>query len=319
MLSVITILVTFVATFLAATIAVVMAWMVIQRRSGQQADWAAELSNPAGSPLLKSDVLSTVSVMATLLAHFDFVQGMKARLAEANLKWSVGRLTAMMLLSGAVALAALAGVKWLPGWVTLGAGCGGGYLPYAYVLRKRASRLRQFEEQLPEALDFLARALRAGHPFAASMEMLADESLPPLSSEMRKAFEERQLGLSWEQALQNLAQRMPLIDVGFFAAAVQLQSRTGGKLGEVLGRLAETMRERFALRGEIRAIATHGRLTGLVLTFIPVVVVVVMAVVNPDYLGILIANPLGKNLILAAAACLVLAHLVIRKIVNIKL
>jgi tight adherence protein B len=107
--------------------------------------------------------------------------------------------------------------------------------------------------------------------------------------------------------------------VGFFAAAVQLQSRTGGKLGEVLGRLAETMRERFALRGEIRAIATHGRLTGLVLTFIPVVVVVVMAVVNPDYLGILIANPLGKNLILAAAACLVLAHLVIRKIVNIKL
>lgn len=314
-----TLLVVFICTFLAAAIAVAVAWMVLQRRSGEAA-WAVDAGGEPESPLLlKNDSLSTVGLMAALLARFDFVQVMKARLAEAEIHWSVGRLTAMMLLSGAVILAVFANVSWFPLPAAIGFGCGGAFLPYFYVLQCRARRLAKIEEQLPEALDYLSRALRAGHPFAVCVEMLVDESLPPLAIEMRKTVDERKLGMSWDDALQNLARRVPLADVGFFAAAVQLQSRTGGKLGEVLGRLAETMRERFALRGEIRAIATHGRLTGIVLTLIPVIVAAVMTVVNPAYLNILLSNPLGKNLIVASIVCLVLAHFVIRRIVNIKL
>ncbi len=311
-----TILVVFIATFLLAAIAVVVAWFILQRESDETAEAAPDSSSPA---LLKSDRLSTVSLWGALLAHFDFVKGMTTRLAEAGSNWSVGRLTAMMLLSGTLAAAILGNLSWFPFWTALAAGVVAGLVPYFYVLRMRSQRLSRFEEQLPDALDFLARALRAGHPFAVSLELLVQESVPPLSHEMRKTFDERQLGLPWDQALDNLARRVPLMDVSFFAAAVQLQSRTGGKLGEVLARLSETMRERFALRGEIRAIATHGRLSGTVLTLIPIVVVGVMALVNPGYVSILFNNPLGKNLVLAAAGCLVLAHFVIRRIVNIKL
>ncbi|HYM10591.1 MAG TPA: type II secretion system F family protein [Bryobacterales bacterium] len=319
MLVLLTIIVVFVATFLAAAIAVVVAWMILQRRSGQTQDlWPADPSQ-APSRLLKNEDLSTISVLSEVLAHFDFVEGLKARLAEAEIRWSVGRLTAMMLLSWAAVTAVLANMSGAPAWAALVAGCAAGYLPCSYVFYRRKTRLARFEEQLPEALDDLSRALRAGHPLAAGLEMLAAESPPPLSIEIRKTFDERQLGLSWDQALQNLARRVPLMDVGFFAAAVQLQTRTGGKLGEVLGRLAETTRERLALRAEIRSIAAHGRLTGLVLTLIPVIVVAVMAVVNPAYLRILATSPYGKDLVLAAAVCLILAHFVIRRIVNIRI
>lgn len=322
MLVVSTILVVFVATFLAVAAAVLAGWAVMQSREPAAAEGAAPgglLGLDRSTPLLKQDVLSTISVWARLLARFDFVHGMKLRIAEAGKSWSVGRVTLTMLLTGSVTLVALWSLDWLPGTVCLGAACLAGSIPYVYILRLRAARLTKFEEQFPEALDYLGRALRAGHPFAASLEMLASESQPPLSLEMRTTFEERQLGMSWEQALDNLATRVPVMDVSFFAAAVLLQSRTGGKLGEVLGRLAETMRERSMVRGEIRALSTHGRVTGMVLTAIPIVVALVMSFVNPAYLGILLNNPRGKDLILAAAACLVTAHLVIRKIVNVKL
>jgi tight adherence protein B len=315
-----TVVVVFVATFLAATVAVAVAWVMMRRRRGQNQDPWPALDDSDGSPLLlKNEQLSTVGVWAAVLARFDYVHRMKERLEEAHLDWTVGRLTLSMLLCGAVALAALAGIGWIPGWVLIAAGCGAAAAPYLYVLRLRARRLAKFEEQFPDALDFLSRALRAGHPFAVSLEMLAQESPAPLSEEMRKTFDERQLGMSWEQALRNLTRRVPLVDLNFFAAAVQLQSRTGGKLGEVLSRLAETMRERFALRGEIRAIAAHGRLTGIVLTLIPIIVAGVMAAVNPDYLRLLLQNPVGRNLIWAAAGCLAAAHLIIRRIVSIKL
>ena len=322
MLVVSTIVVVFVATFLAAAVAVLAGWVVLQRRSPAFADGLAAgdlIGLERATPLLKRDVLSTISVWARLLARFDFVQRMKSKIAEAGLTWSVGRVTLTMLLTGSVALAMLWSLEWLPGTVGLGAACLCGSIPYVYILQRRAARLAKFEEQLPDALDYLSRALRAGHPLSVSLEMLSNESQPPVSIEMRKTFDERQLGMSWEQALDNLATRVPVMDVSFFAAAGLLQSRTGGRLGEVLGRLAETMRERAAVRGEIRAISTHGRLTGLVLTVIPVVVVAVMGVVNPAYLRILLDNPHGKDLILAGAACLVAAHLVIRKIVNVKL
>jgi tight adherence protein B len=136
---------------------------------------------------------------------------------------------------------------------------------------------------------------------------------------MHQTAIEGNLGTSWEQALHNLTERVPLLEVSMFASAVQLQNRTGGKLNEVLATLAENMRESVSLKGEVRALAAHGKLTGGVLTFLPVAICAIMTVVNPSYLTVLIHHPYGKYLIAAAVACLLAAHFIIRRIVDIKI
>jgi tight adherence protein B len=130
---------------------------------------------------------------------------------------------------------------------------------------------------------------------------------------------EGNLGTSWDQALSNLAERMPLLEVSMFASAIQLTTRTGGKLNEVLAKIAEDMRDATALKGEVRSLAAHGKLTGAVLTLLPLVITGIMMVVNPSYMAVLYYHPYGKFLIGAAIVCLVLAHFVIRRIVDIKL
>jgi tight adherence protein B len=231
----------------------------------------------------------------------------------------VGRLTAMMLLMGAFTQAILSEFRWLPFWMSFLLACATAFLPYGYVLRRRAKRFRQFEEQFPDALDFLSRSLRAGHPLPISLEMLAQEEVPPLSTEMRTIADERKLGMPLDQALENLAKRMPLLNVRLFVAAVKLQSRTGGKLGEALGGLAETMREAGSLQGEVRALAAHGRATGLVLTALPIAIALMMQTVNPGYLDILFENPSGRQMVVVCLVALVAAHFVIRKIVDVRL
>ena len=147
----------------------------------------------------------------------------------------------------------------------------------------------------------------------------AEESDAPVSTELHRTAAEANLGSSWEHALSNLSERLPLLEVSMFAAAVQMQTRTGGKLNEVLARLAENMRDATSLKGEVRALAAHGKMTGAVLTVLPIAIAVMMMIVNPSYLTILVYHPYGKYLISAAIVCLVLAHLVIRKIVDIKI
>ncbi len=268
--------------------------------------------------LLKSDSLSSISFWDKLLARVDYVEIMKVRIGEAGLRWSVGRLTALMLLVGAIALGILANLGGAPWWMTLGGSVFASLVPYMYVLALRRRRLEKFESQFPDALDSLARALRAGHPLSAGMHILAEEAAEPLAREIRITVRERTLGLSWDQALDNLAKRVPLVEVSTFVAAVKLQNRTGGKLSEVLSRLAETIRESVALKGEIRAISAHGNLTGGVLTVLPIGIAVIMAVVNPAYLALLWTRPAGQLMIAGAGLCLVLAHFVIRKMVDIR-
>jgi tight adherence protein B len=313
-------LVVFVSSFLLAAVAALVAALILGKKQ-QAAGGALELSDEFGdSPgLLKLDALSSITLWGNLLNHFDFVDGMRARLTQSELGWSVGRLTSMMLLIGAFSLAILSEVGWLPFWMGFLLSCAFASLPYAYVLRRRAKRFRQFEEQFPDALDFLARSLRAGHPLPISLEMLAQEESPPLSAEMRTTAEERKLGMPLDQALDNLANRIPLLNVRLFVAAVKLQSRTGGKLGEVLGGLAETMREGTALQGEVRSLAAHGRATGAILTALPIGIAVMMNVVNPGYLDILFENPTGREMVVVCVVALVAAHFVIRKIVDVRL
>ena len=160
-----------------------------------------------GPTILKLDDLSSIAPWGSLLNQFDFADAMRAQITEAELHWSVGRLTAMMLLVGAFSLAILSSLGLLPSWLSFLLACGCALLPYAYVLRRRAKRFRQFEQQFPDALDFLARSLRAGHPLPMCLELLAQEEAPPLSIEMRKTADERRLGLPLDQALDNLSKR----------------------------------------------------------------------------------------------------------------
>jgi len=310
----------FLTTFLAAGLAVLVGSFALQRMSAEAlAEDISEHLLDDGPRLLKNETYSTISLWANLLERWNFARIMQRHLLQAGLAWSVGRVTLLMLLFGSVALAAAMQLEWFPGWALLPMGAAVAALPYAYVLARRRRRFQKFEESFPDVLDSLSRSLRAGHPFAAAMEIVADEYEPPVSAELRQTAIEANLGTSWQEAVKSLAERVPLADVSMFAAAVQLQNRTGGKLNEVLERLAEDMRDSLALKGEVRALASHGKLTGAVLTVLPIVIATVMIFVSPAYMAALFHHPYAKYLISAALICLVLGHFVIRRVVDIQL
>ncbi|MGH9674452.1 MAG: type II secretion system F family protein [Bryobacteraceae bacterium] len=321
-MSAVVLVMVFLGVFVAATGAVVASKFLLDRLPEGEPTSVVDVEtwgDIVDSPLLKEERLSTISFWHRMLQRFDWVENMKTRIAEAGLSWSVGRLTAMMLLAGTATLALTNQISWLPRYVVLGSAATAVAAPYMVVLRRRNRRLRLFEEQFPDALDSLARSLRAGNPLLAALDVLARECPAPLSVEMRRTVDERALGGNWDQALAHLSQRVPIVEVSLFAAAVQLQSRTGGRLHEVLGRLSENMREASALKGEVQSVAAHGRMTGKVLTCLPVAIAFVMIFTSPSHLEVLWRHPSGPDLITAALACLVLAHLVIKKLVDIRL
>jgi len=315
----------FLVIFLLASISVAAAWMAFQKMTAEESEAALgerESGEDAGpradgeTTLLRSERLSTLSFWDNVLARFDFIEIMKSCVEQAELDWSVGRVTSLMLLCGAVALVVL--LKFLAVWAALAGAVAVAFAPYGYILRRRAKRFQKFREHFPDVLDSLARALRAGYPLSAAMELISGETLPPVSVEMRRTSVEANLGMGWGRALENLGRRIPLLEVNLFISAVQLHARTGGKLSEVMSGLAENMREAVSLQGEVRSLAAHGKLTGVVLTVLPIGIAIMMMTVSPGYMMVLFNHPWGKNLITAAIVCLALAHFVIRKIVDIK-
>lgn len=324
---ILSILAFFAVIFLLASITVTVAWMGFLKTTAEESDAArrdlqasSDPIQPAiegfDSPLFRNERLSTLNFWDALLARFDFIEILRERIAQAELDWSVGRVTLAILLSGTVALAILS--RLVAPWAALGGAALVAFAPYGYILRVRNRRFLKFRENFPDVLDSLSRALRAGYPLSAAMEMISSETLPPVSVEMRKTSAEANLGMGWPRALDNLSTRVPLLEVNLFISAVQLHARTGGRLSEVLGGLAENMRESIALQGEVRSLAAHGKLTGMILTILPVGIAIMMMIVSPGYMQVLFNHPWGKTLITAAVVCLVLAHLVIRKIVDIK-
>lgn len=238
---------------------------------------------------------------------------------QAGLKWHAGR-----LMHGCLALFLAGYAAWWylvpPVWERLSivAGAAAGSVPMLVLLRKRSRRLRRFEEQFPESLEFVARSMRAGHAFSVSLEMLHREFQEPLAGEFRRTFEEHNLGMPLELALEKLARRVPLMDVQFFVSAVTLQKRTGGNLAELLDKLAYLIRERFKLRGRIRAVSAHGRMTGMALSAIPLVVALMMFWVNRDYATFFVSDPTGIKMAACAAGLQAIGYAVIKKIVKIE-
>ncbi|MEQ8846458.1 type II secretion system F family protein [Botrimarina sp.] len=193
------------------------------------------------------------------------------------------------------------------------------FMPFAWLIMKRRKRMKKFAAQLPEALELVARALRAGHSLGAGLNLVGAEMSPPIAKEFARTFEEQNLGMPLEEALENLTERVPNLDLKFFATAVILQRQTGGDLAEILDKIGRLIRERFKIWGQVQALTGEGRLSGIVLLALPPLLFVAVYRMNPDYLMLLFTDDLGKKMLVGGIVMQLLGAVVIQKIINIRI
>ena len=255
-----------------------------------------------------------------LIKTFQFSKHAQEQIQQAGMTWSSTRLLAAMGLAMIPGLGLGALVPFIMNGPVTALICAITFstMPYLYVRHKRKRRMDQLEEQFPESLDFLARSMRAGHAFSISLEMVGDEVPDPLGQEFRALFNEQNLGAPLDVALRNFTERVPLLDVRFFTSSVLLQKQTGGNLSEILARLAYVIRERFRLKGQVKAASAHGRLTATILTLLPVATMLGLLVVAPGYLQGMAEDSDGKYMIGGAIVAQILGNFFIKKIINIK-
>jgi tight adherence protein B len=270
------------------------------------------------SNLLKEIDSDKPTGLKRLVVSLQFSKHAEEQIQQAGLTWTASRLLtamALMIIPG-VLLGLWLDVIGAATPVVLGLVCGS--VPYLIVRSKRKKRLATLEEQFPEALDFLARSMRAGHAFSISLEMLGEEMADPLGQEFRALFNEQNLGAPIDIALRNFNMRVPLLDVRFFTSSVLLQKQTGGNLSEILSRLAYVIRERFRLKGQVKAASAHGRLTASILTVLPLATMLGLLFVAPGYLQGMAADSDGKIMIGGAIVAQILGNYFIKRIINIK-
>ena len=258
--------------------------------------------------------------LSKLLRRFEFMSRLNLIIEQSGKNSTASKLIAMSCVTCVLGL--LVGLKvrvlYNPEVSALALGVLGAFCPLLLVLRKRKKAIAAFEEQFPEALDFLSRSMRVGHGFTIGLEMLGVDSPDPLGAAFRRVSNDLQLGSPLEIALGKLVILIPLIDVRFFVSSVLLQQETGGNLGEILTKLSYVIRERFRLKGQVKAASAHGRITGLVLLLMPVAVTIFIMVTTPEYLTALAADKIGRMLIYGAISGQIIGYFVIKKIVNIK-
>jgi tight adherence protein B len=268
--------------------------------------------------ILKQRRYARAPALERLLRRVPQCAALDRLLLQAGLGWSVAQFLA---LAGGLLLAALLIlVAWpmpLPGVLLLLGMAGGG--PALFLLRARTARLQRIEAQLPEAADFLARALRAGHSFSNVLQMVGDELSEPISGEFKLAHEEINYGVPMNEALQNLAMRIPLTDLRYLVIAVLVQRESGGNLAEVLVSIARIIRARLKLLGQVRVLSAEGRMSAWVLGLMPVVMIGVMSLVNPQYISLLWTDPSGIRLLWYAAGMVALGVVWMRKVIRIRI
>ena len=279
---------------------------------------AAPKAGRRGPALMQGEAGGTGQFISGLLKRLELTKRLRIYIEQAGLKWDGVRTVhgslALLLIGFTVTwyvAPAFRAFAIVPGLVL-------GALPALFVIQKRRSRLHKFEELFPDSLEFLGRSMRAGHAFSVALEMIHSEFQEPLAGEFRRAFEEQNLGLPLDVALEKMAERVPLLDVHFFVSAVLLQKRTGGNLAELLDKLAYLIRERFKLRGRIKAISAHGRMTGMVLSAIPAGVGVIMFYVNPYYAQFFLQDETGRLMLGAAIGLQFVGYGIIHKIISIE-
>jgi tight adherence protein B len=265
--------------------------------------------------LRKSDQLSAIPWINKKLQKLKLGPQLHNLLHQANLKWTPGSLLAQC---GAVFALTAFLIHWRFGHtlVAMLIGAALGFSPFAFVLFKRKKRFGSFQQGLPEALDLMVSALRAGHSLIAAMGLVARECADPVGSEFKSCFEEQNYGLELKTALDNMIVRVPLQDLKIVATAIMIQKESGGNLAEVLDKTAHVIRQRFRLKRQIAVHTAQGRMTGIVLTLLPIVLAVALYFVNPEMMSLLWTRAIGIKLLYTASAMIVVGGLIIRKIVN---
>jgi tight adherence protein B len=272
---------------------------------------------PVDVALVRDEMMSRIPAFDTLLRRSERISALQEMLSQGDVNVRAGNFLIFCLLAAAVFGVAfmIAGGSVLFGWAGLVLGF---FIPYAYASHRRAKRFQRFEEKFPEAIDTLARAVRAGHAFTTALEMIANEIAEPVAGEFRQLFEEQKFGLPVRDALLNLADRIPLVDVKFFVTAVMLQRETGGNLAEILDNLSYVIRERFKILRQVRVHTAQGRLTMVLLMALPPTIVVVMLTLNPGFIRPLFTDPLGHVLIVAGIVLQTVGYFFIRRIIRIQ-
>jgi tight adherence protein B len=266
--------------------------------------------------LLKTDGLSDTPWLRQALKRIQRLEQLRELLLRADVNLSVVTMLLVFLISGAAGLSLGFFSKGPVG--ALGGAALGLYLPYWILKFKKKRRVKKFEKQLPEALDLLARGLKAGHAFASGLQIVGSEMPNPIGLEFFKTFKEYNHGMDMNNALINLCDRVELRELRFFTTAVMIQRETGGNLVDILEKISGLIRERFKLRNQIKALTAEGRLSGVILILMPPVLFLVMLKINPDYTMLLVNHPLGRMMAVTALTLQALGFLAIRKIVNIK-
>jgi tight adherence protein B len=265
----------------------------------------------------KNELLSAVPFLNRWLAKLEIAPQLRLWLYQANLRWTAGGLI-LMTLACFIMFGYLGYMR--TGSLMFGSLIGllAASVPGFWVMRKRRKRFDDFEMGLPEALDLMVSALRAGHSLVAALRLVAHESPDPIGIEFRVCFEEQNYGLELRTAMENLINRMPLQDLRIVATAILIQKESGGNLAEVLEKGANLIRERFKLRRDVRTRTAQGRLTGWILSLLPVVLGVLLYFVNPTLMSVLWTRDVGVKLLWGAAGMTVIGALIIRKIVNME-
>jgi len=311
--------------FVVVTAAVFAAMSLFDQRKAQARVLHDRLStvqeqaeqSPPDAALLRDEVLSRIPAFDTFLRRSDRVSQLQKMLAQGNVDVRAGNFLMLCAVSALLlaAIAVIAGGQLLFGWAGALIGF---FIPYAYASHMRTKRFQKFEETFPAAIDTLARAVRAGHAFTTALEMIANEVAEPVAGEFRQLFEEQKFGLPVRDALLNLAERIPLVDVKFFVTAVMLQRETGGNLAEILDNLSYVIRERFKILRQVRVHTAQGRLTMVLLMSLPPTIVVAMLVLNPGFIRPLFTDPIGHVLIVGGITLQTMGYFVIRKIIRIQ-
>jgi tight adherence protein B len=273
---------------------------------------------PAQAHLLRERALSEVPPIQRLLLRLAPAHQLDRTLRQANLDWSVSKLLLGCLALGAASHLAVTGLLHQPFAAGALAGAGAAMLPLAYIKRRRTRRLTRLEQQLPDALDLLARALRAGHGFNAGLQMIGEEMAEPIAGEFRMVHDEVSFGVSLDLALSNLTARVPVTDLRYFVVAVLIQRESGGNLTEVLNNLSRLIRQRLKLFAHVRVLSAEGRMSAWLLSLLPFAIGGLMNVFNPDFMAPLWHDPLGVSIVRGLLVSMACGVLLLRKIIRIR-
>jgi tight adherence protein B len=270
------------------------------------------------NPILRGDAVPVGNPILAAAFRIPAIASIEGTLREAGMSWSLGT---FLLASVGCALGSAMFMQIVTGLPSAAAVAAltGTLLPLVYIRRQRRLRLQAFEEALPDALDLLARAIRAGHPIGAGIKIVADEAAEPVAGEFQRTFDEQRFGLPFDDTMLGLSVRVPLIDLRMLVTAILIQREVGGNLAEVLDNLGDVIRQRFVVQRQLRVHTAQGRLSGNVLGFLPIAVGSIIFVVNPEYVGLLFQHPLGRFLLISAVVLQLIGFMWIRRIVNVEI